>query len=120
LHRIGRSFAFSIAFIALFGAFGGLIWNVGHAALHVQPLSITLCELSSADDVVVSAYLEAHANQLETPAGSDDTPVTFVVRPGETASDIAERLEREGLTVTCSTMAWTPALRPASSACARP
>lgn len=97
MHRIGRSFAFSIAFIALFGAFGGLIWNVGHAALHVQPLSITLCELSSADDVVVSAYLEAHADQLETPAGSDDTPVTFVVRPGETASDIAERLEREGI-----------------------
>jgi UPF0755 protein len=83
--------------VAIFGAFGGLIWNLGHAALGVGGLSTTLCELSSPDDVVISAYLEAHADQLQRPAGDDDTPVTFVVTPGETAGDIADRLEREGL-----------------------
>jgi UPF0755 protein len=97
LHKIGRFVAFSIAFVAIFGAFGGLIWNVGHAAWGVAGFSITFCELSSPDDVVISAYLEAHADELETPAGSDDTPVTFVVRPGETARDIAGRMERQGL-----------------------
>ena len=97
MERIGRFFAFSVAFVAVFGAFGGLIWNVGQTALGTEGVSTTLCQLSSPDDVVISAYLEAHAGQLESPAGSDDTPVTFVVSPGETAGDIAERLERQGL-----------------------
>jgi UPF0755 protein len=97
LDRIGRFVAFSVAFIAVFGAFGGLIWNVGHVVFDVGPASITLCELSSPDDVVISAYLEAHADQLQTAAGSDDTPVTFVVSPGETAGEIANRLERQEL-----------------------
>lgn len=97
MDRIGRFVAFSVAFIAVFGAFGGLIWNVGHVVFDVGPASITLCELSSPDDVVISAYLEAHADQLQTAAGSDDTPVTFVVSPGETAGEIANRLERQEL-----------------------
>ena len=97
MDRIGRFVAFSVAFIAVFGAFGGLIWNVGHVVFDVGPASITLCELSSPDDVVISAYLEAHADQLQTAAGSDGTPVTFVVSPGETAGEIANRLERQEL-----------------------
>ena len=97
MRKFARSLTLSITFITLFGAFGGLAWNVGHATLDLQPLSLTLCELSAADDVVVNAYLEANAEQLEAPAGSDDSPVTFVVRPGETAGDIATRLEGQGL-----------------------
>jgi len=97
LDRIGRFAAFSVAFVALFGAFGGMVWNVGYAALGVRGVSSTLCELSSPDGLVVSAYLEAHADELESPAGSDDTPVAFIVRPGETAGDIGDRLERQGL-----------------------
>jgi len=94
---MGRFFAFSMAFVTLFGGFGGLVWNVGHATLGLGGLSISLCELSDADKVVVGAYLEANADQLETPAGSDDAPVTFVVRPGETAGEIGDRLEGQGL-----------------------
>lgn len=97
MRKIAHSLTLSITFLTLFGAFGGLVWNAGYATLDLQPLSVTLCELSSADDVVVNAYLEARAEQLETPAGSDDTPVSFVVRPGETAGDIATRLEGRGL-----------------------
>lgn len=97
LERIGRAFAFSVACIAIFGAFGGLFWNVGQVTLGVSPVPIGLCQLSSPDDVVLSAYLEARADQLERPAGSDDTPVDFVVGQGETAGTIADRLEREGL-----------------------
>ncbi len=97
MRKIAHSLTLSITFLTLFGAFGGLVWNVGYATLDLQPLSVTLCELSSADDVVVNAYLEARAEQLETPAGSDDTPMSFVVQPGETAGDIATRLEGRGL-----------------------
>lgn len=89
--------AFSIAFAVIFGAFGGLTWNLGHAVLGIPSLQIGLCELSSADDIALGAYLETHAEDLETPAGSDGTPVVFLVRPGETAADIAARLERQGL-----------------------
>lgn len=97
MKNIGRFFAFSIAFIAIFGAFGSLVWSFGHAALGRESTSITLCELSSPEDLAVGAYLEAHATELEQPAGSDDTPVTFVVQSGESAATIANRLERKGL-----------------------
>jgi UPF0755 protein len=116
LEKTGRFFAFSVAFITLFGAFGGLAWNAGRATLGLTrarpqavaraveelgrgswPLSVSLCELSSPDDVVIGTYLEARADELRQPAGDDDTPVTFVVQPGETAGDIADRLAREGL-----------------------
>jgi UPF0755 protein len=103
LDKIGRFFAFSIAFIALFGPLGGLILNAGPAALGLPQarsaglLSVSLCELSSPDDVVLGPYLEARADELRQPAGADDSPVIFVVQPGETAGDIAERLAREGL-----------------------
>ena len=97
MDRVGRFVAFSVVFVTVFGAFGGLLWNVGHAAFDVGGLSVTLCELSSPDEVVVSAYLEARADELERPAGTDDTPVTFVVSPGETAGNIADRLQRHGL-----------------------
>ncbi|MFO7743236.1 MAG: endolytic transglycosylase MltG [Anaerolineae bacterium] len=97
MDRIGRALALSVAFVAIFGAFGGLVWNVGHATLGVGGLSISLCGSSSPDDVVLRAYLEARAEQLRSPAGSDDTPLPFVVQQGETAGGIAERLERKRL-----------------------
>ncbi len=97
MERIGRACVLSIALVTLIGAFGGLFWNLGDAAFGLGSVSVTLCELSSSDDVLLSAYLEARADQLERPAGSDDAPVTFVVSPGEAAGTIAERLQREGL-----------------------
>ncbi|MFW6136147.1 MAG: endolytic transglycosylase MltG, partial [Chloroflexota bacterium] len=97
MERIGRAFAFCIASVAILGAFGGLFWNAGHALLGLEGLSVSLCQPSSPDDLVLGAYLEARADQLERPAGSDDAPVTFVVTEGETAGGIAERLQRQGL-----------------------
>jgi UPF0755 protein len=122
LGKIGRFFALSVAFITLFGAFGGLIWNasatLGLSWVASEPLSAaleapcretvphdlaagllstSLCGLSSPDDVVIGTYLEARAAELNQPAGDDDTPITFAVQPGETAGNIADRLAREGL-----------------------
>jgi len=97
LNKLGRSVAFSVALFVVFGAFGGLIWNVGHAALGFGALSSTLCELGSMRDAAFGVYLRARADQLSEPAGSDDTPVAFAVAPGETAGTIADRLERQGL-----------------------
>ena len=97
MERVGRAFVFSVAFMTIFGAFGGFLWNVGHATLGVSPMSVSLCRSSSPDEVVLGAYLETRAEELERPAGGDDNPVVFVVQQGETAGTIADRLQRQGL-----------------------
>ncbi len=51
----------------------------------------------SADSFFLSLYLSMHQAELNQPAGDDSTPVAFIVEPGETASDVAERLAGEGL-----------------------
>ncbi len=89
--------AFSVALAAIVGA----VVSVGGFLKGFAPggggVSISLCGLSSPDDLLIGAYLEANAAELEQPAGNDDTPVVFVVEPGETAVEIAERLREEGL-----------------------
>jgi len=59
--------------------------------------SIGLEDVPGADDVFIGAYLDANAEKLEQPAGDDDTPVTFVINPGETVAQIATRLQEAGL-----------------------
>jgi UPF0755 protein len=53
----------------------------------------------SADSFLSSLYLSMHQEELNQPAGDDPTPVAFVVEPGETAADVAQRLAEEGLVV---------------------
>ena len=78
MKNAGRVIAFFVALIAIVIVVGG-------------------CGLSSPDDLIIGAYLEANVTELEQAAGDDDTPVTFIVEPGETAAEIATRLKREGL-----------------------
>ncbi|MEE8391293.1 MAG: hypothetical protein V3S14_10935, partial [Anaerolineae bacterium] len=59
--------------------------------------SLSLCGLSAPEDLVIGTYLDARAAELEQPAGNDNSPVNFVVESGETAVDIAARLEEKGL-----------------------
>jgi UPF0755 protein len=53
----------------------------------------------STDSFFLSLYLSMHQAELNQPAGDDPTPVTFTVKPGETAADVATQLEQEGLVV---------------------
>lgn len=96
---VGRVIAFSIALLALIAAAGSVLWFLSHSASGGSGgnVSISLDGLSSADDFLVGLYLDAKATELEQPAGDDDTPIAFLVEPGETAAEIAARLEREGL-----------------------
>ena len=59
--------------------------------------SLSLCALSAPDKSLIGVYLDARAGELEQPAGSDDTPVPFVVEPGETVVQVADRLKQAGL-----------------------
>lgn len=54
-------------------------------------------EAPSIKDVFIALYLQYRQGDLDQPASYDDTPVTFVVEPGESAATIAARLEESGL-----------------------
>lgn len=97
MKNIGRVVAFATALLAVVVAVGIAGWFLSRSAPGGGGLSLSLCALSSPDDTLIRVYLEAKAAELDQPAGSDDTPVTFVVEPGATAADIAARLKREGL-----------------------
>ena len=56
-------------------------------------------DFSSPDSLFLSAYLSMHQSELNQPASDDPTPVTFVVEQGQVASEVATRLEEEGLVV---------------------
>jgi len=97
LKNVGRIIAFFIALIAIVAAIGSVVLFVRNSASGGRGISLGLGDLSSPDDFLISLYLDANAAELEQPAGSDDTPVTFVVEPGEMVAEIAARLEQEGL-----------------------
>jgi UPF0755 protein len=58
---------------------------------------IEIGDVPGADGVLIGAYLDANAEKLGQPAGDDDTPVAFVINPGETVIEIATRLQEDGL-----------------------
>jgi UPF0755 protein len=51
----------------------------------------------SSSSFLTSLYLSMHQAELNQPASADPTVVSFVVSAGETAADVALRLEEEGL-----------------------
>ncbi len=82
--------------IAIVAAIGSVALFINRSAPGDGGSPIELPGLSSPGDFLIGAYLDSKAAELEQPAGNDDTPVTFVIEPGETAADIAARLEEEG------------------------
>ena len=52
---------------------------------------------SNVQETLLDLYLRLQQVDLDAPAGDDPTPVTFTIHPGETAAQIAQRLEEEGL-----------------------
>ncbi len=98
MNKIGRILAFLVALGMVVGAACSVIWFVGRSSSGGDGnISVGLCGLSSPDRMLIEAYLKANAEQLEQPAGTDDTPVAFVIEPGETVAQIAERLQQKGL-----------------------
>ncbi|MDE3090513.1 MAG: endolytic transglycosylase MltG [Chloroflexota bacterium] len=51
----------------------------------------------SLEDVPLGMYLQQHLAELNAPASSDPTPVSFRVAPGELPTDVAARLQTQGL-----------------------
>lgn len=51
----------------------------------------------SFEDIPLGWYLQAHARDLNTPAGDDPTPILFTVTAGELPADVASHLAEQGL-----------------------
>lgn len=51
----------------------------------------------SLEAMYLSFYIDSKAEALAQPAGSDDTPVTFTVEPGQSVEAIGNQLKRRGL-----------------------
>jgi UPF0755 protein len=73
-----------------------LTWGFSSGGTEVS-LSSEGAEAPSMKDVLIGVYLQYRQGDLDRPASYDDTPVTFVVEPGESATTIAARLEELGL-----------------------
>lgn len=57
----------------------------------------TLPTPSAIEDMPAYLYLKQHIDELNTPAGFDGTPVQFTIAPGELPSEVAARLQKQGL-----------------------
>jgi UPF0755 protein len=97
LKNVGRVVAFFVALIAVVVAVGSVSLFLRRSAPGGTGVSLGMCGLSSPNDLMIGLYLDARAAELEQQAGSDDTPIAFVVDPGETAVEIADRLRTAGL-----------------------
>jgi UPF0755 protein len=97
LKNVGRVVAFFVAVIAVVVAVGSVSLFLRRSAPGGAGVSLSMCGLSAPNEAMIGLYLDARAAELEQQAGSDDTPVTFVVDPGETAVEIADRLRTAGL-----------------------
>jgi UPF0755 protein len=80
-----RSLVFLVALLVV-GAAGWMVYE--------RVLGLKGSDLSDLDSAARKAYINTH---FPEPAGDDETPVSFVVEPGETGLEVAERLNELGL-----------------------
>lgn len=99
LRNTGRFLVFTLSVLTLVALVSGTWWYF--TSRYVQPekppAGRPALSFDSPDDLYFSAVLRMRYEDLLESAGSDDTAVSFVIEPGETASDIARRLEEENL-----------------------
>lgn len=96
IRKVGRVLIFLIGL----GAGVALVVAVAGALRGSEVIGVSVCGLrppESMGAVALETYIQMHAEELAQPAGNDDTPVTFVIEPGQTAVDVAARLEEAGL-----------------------
>mgnify|MGYP006285640319 CR=1 FL=1 len=65
--------------------------------LWVANLLVLLALACSAESLFLSTYIESQEEALAQPAGTDNTPVTFLVEPGQSVETIANQLAAQGL-----------------------
>jgi UPF0755 protein len=75
-----------VAVLAFVGVAGWMVYD--------RVLGLRGSDLSDLDGAARRAYINTHSAE---PAGDDSSAVVFVVEPGETGREVADRLQEEGL-----------------------
>lgn len=94
-----RVVVLSIVLVLLFVA-AGLLYKSLNQRSSTTTVAIDLPvnpALNPIEAVALGSYLSINRNALSTPHSSDPTQVTFEINPGQSASDIADRLVTQGL-----------------------
>jgi UPF0755 protein len=97
-----RFLVFLLAITALVSALAGggfYLWNKMQPGGEQESDWLSDADLSatSIERMIIGLYLRYRQDDIDRPAGGDDTLVPFVIEPGETAVTIAARLAAEGL-----------------------
>ncbi|MGC9358337.1 MAG: hypothetical protein ACP5GX_10725, partial [Anaerolineae bacterium] len=67
--------------------------NKRYRTLLLVVITLIVALACSAESLFLGAYIEANQGALSEPAGTDDTPVVFIVEQGESVTSIANRLQ---------------------------
>jgi UPF0755 protein len=93
-----RAIIFLLTLIIFFGGIGlAGYWLVGRRSGSSGSGGVTIAAPTSLEDFFVSFYLDTRQAELATPAGDDPKAIVFTVEPGESVTQIASRLQSEGL-----------------------
>jgi len=96
-----RLTVFLVALAAIGVIIGGGIWYFRTQGQGETVIALNQVpggrEPQGVEDWMLSMYLQSRADQINTPASDDPTPVPFVVEVGETAASIGTRLQELGL-----------------------
>ncbi len=99
VRNVGRFVVFVVAILAVLvvGSGAAVYFQQRYRRPAPPPEGRPGLSFESPDDFYFSVLLRSRYRDVIEPAGEDDTPVSFVVELGETASGIAARLEERGL-----------------------
>ena len=93
-----RAIIFLLTLLIFFGGIGlAGYWFVGRRSGSSGSGSVTIAAPTSLEDFFVSFYLDTRQAELATPAGDDPKAIVFTIEPGESVTQIASRLQSEGL-----------------------
>lgn len=86
-----------LAVLALFVGGGYLVWQRMTAGPSVDAGALPTPDAGGVEKQLIGLYLQFRQADLETPADPQGKPMPFTVEPGETAADIAAKLQQAGL-----------------------
>ena len=93
-----RAIIFLLTLLIFFGGIGlAGYWLVGRRSGSSGSGGVTISAPTSLEDFFVSFYLDTRQAELSTPAGDDPKAIVFTIEPGESVTQIASRLQSEGL-----------------------
>jgi UPF0755 protein len=96
-----RAVVFLVALAAIVAIVGAMIWYFQTQGQGDTTIALNDVpggrEPEGVEDWLLGMYLQTNADQINSPASDDSTPIPFTIESGETAIGIATRLQEMGL-----------------------